>query len=301
MNKNIFYVALLAITLFFSCSKDDNMDTSSDLYLSIADNSFEKILIAKGIDSDGIVNQQMLKSDAEDVEELELATLEFGSIADLSGIEGFTSLKRLYANQNDIEQIDLGANILLEEIHLAGNYLSNINVSKNINLVLLDVRANQLTTIIGLSELLKLKNLNLSFNYIEELSINNETLEVLHISNNDLIFLDISTAINLTNVLLTTNKLNTLDISSNKKLQTLLVSDNQLQSINLSKNVSLTHVYIASNFLEDLDVSNNQNLVELKIDRNPSLSCIKIANGQRIPSVSLSNHQVQMIFVIKTV
>jgi hypothetical protein len=294
MNKQtkLLYVAFLSITIFFSCSKDDNIDTSSDLYLSIPDKSFEKILIAEGIDSDGVVNQQMLRSDAENVQELDLELSEIGVIQNLSGIEGFTSLKKLQANQHDIEEIDLSANRYLEEIHLAGNYLSSIDVSKNTNLISLDLTANLLTGITGLTELVKLENLNLSFNYFEELSINNQALEVLHIGNNDLISLDISTALNLINVLLTSNKLIALDISSNKKLQTLLVSDNQLQSINLSEHISLTHVYIASNFLEDLDVSNNQNLVELKIDRNPSLSCIKIANGQRIPSVTLSNHQV---------
>jgi hypothetical protein len=294
MNKNIKVLSgsLLLIVMFFSCTKDDNINTISHGFLSIPDNSFEEILIAKGIDSDGIVNRQMLKSDAEVIEDLDLATLEFGTIANLSGIEGFTSLKKLHANQHDIEQIDLSANILLEEVYLAGNNLSIINVSKNTNLVVLDLTSNQLTTIIGLSELVKLKNLNLSFNYFEELSINNQALEVLHMSNNDLVFIDIKAAINITNLLLTTNMLNTLDISSNKKLQTLLVSNNQLESINLSKNISLTHVYISSNLLTNLDVSKNQNLVELKVDRNSSLSCIKIANGQNIRSVTLSNHQV---------
>ncbi len=293
MNKNIklFYTALLAISLFFSCSKDDNMNITSDKFLSIPDTSFEEILIAKGIDSDGVVNRQILKSDAEVIEDLDLANLELGTITNLTGIEGFTSLKRLYANQHDIEQIDLSANILLEEVHLAGNYLSSIDVSKNTNLVALDLTSNQLTTIIGLSNLVKLKSIDLSFNYFVELSINNPALEVLHFSNNDLINLDISSVVNLKNVLLTSNKLNSLDISSNIELQTLLVSDNQLQSINLSENISLTHVYIASNLITGLDVSKNQNLVELKVDRNPSLNCIKIANGQNIPSVTLSNHQ----------
>lgn len=44
--------------------------------------------------------------------------------------------------------------------------------------------------------------------------------------------------------------------------------------------------------LTGLDVSNNENLIDLKVDRNPSLSCIKTINGQDIPSVTLSNHQV---------
>lgn len=294
MNKHIklLYVTLLSITMLFSCSKDNNIDSSSDLYLSIPDNNFEKILIAKGIDSDGFINQQMLKSDAENVQELDLELLEIGIIKNLSGIEGFTRLKKLRANQHDIEQVDLSSNIYLEEVHLAGNYLSSIDVSKNTNLVLLDLTANQLTGIIGLSELVKLETLNLSFNYFEELSINNQSLEVLYMSNNDLVSIDISAAVNITNVLLTTNKLIALDISSNKKLETLLVPDNQLKSISISENINLTHVYLTSNSLTSLDVSNNQKLVELKVDRNSSLNCIKIANGQNIPSVSLSNHQV---------
>jgi len=288
----LIYTTTLIMVLCTSCSGDDDTkDIFSNTYLRIPDASFEKLLIAKGIDTDGVVNKQMLKSDAEVVKELNLENLEYGAISDLSGIEGFTNLKRLVANQHNIEQIDLGNNILLEEIYLAGNYLSSIDVSKNTNTILLDLTANQLTTITGLSKLKKLENLNLSFNYIEELTMDNTSLEILHISNNDLIFLDITAAINITNVLLTTNKLITLDISSNKKLQTLLVSDNQLQSIDLSENKSLTHLHLFSNMLTNLDVGNNQNLIELKVDRNPGLSCIQIASGQNIPTVSLSNNQ----------
>ncbi|MEY8779496.1 hypothetical protein AB9K32_03665 [Allomuricauda sp. XS_ASV26] len=288
----LIYTTTLIMVLCTSCSGDDDTkDIFSNTYLRIPDASFEKLLIAKGIDTDGVVNKQMLKSDAEVVKELNLENLEYGAISDLSGIEGFTNLKRLVANQHNIEQIDLGNNILLEEIYLAGNYLSSIDVSKNTNTILLDLTANQLTTITGLSKLKKLENLNLSFNYIEELTMVNTSLEILHISNNDLIFLDITAAINITNVLLTTNKLITLDISSNKKLQTLLVSDNQLQSIDLSENKSLTHLHLFSNMLTNLDVGNNQNLIELKVDRNPGLSCIQIASGQNIPTVSLSNNQ----------
>ncbi|BDW93768.1 hypothetical protein MACH07_26000 [Flagellimonas marinaquae] len=288
----LIYTTTLIMVLCTSCSGDDDTkDIFSNTYLRIPDASFEKLLIAKGIDTDGVVNKQMLKSDAEVVKELNLENLEYGAISDLSGIEGFTNLKRLVANQHNIEQIDLGNNILLEEIYLAGNYLSSIDVSKNTNTILLDLTANQLTTITGLSKLKKLENLNLSFNYIEELTMVNTSIEILHISNNDLIFLDITAAINITNVLLTTNKLITLDISSNKKLQTLLVSDNQLQSIDLSENKSLTHLHLFSNMLTNLDVGNNQNLIELKVDRNPGLSCIQIASGQNIPTVSLSNNQ----------
>lgn len=288
---HIHYISLFFAIIFFSCSIEEKIDSINDKYFKIPDNNFEKILIAKGIDSDGVVNQQILKSDVVDVVKLDLTTLEFGTIADLSGIEEFKSLRKLIANQHDIEQIDLSANNLLEEIHLSGNYLSSIDISKNTNIVQLNLSANQLTTIIGLPELIKLKDLDLSFNYFTELCIDNESLEILHFSNNDLISLDISTALNITNILLTTNKLNYLDISLNKKIQTLLVSNNHLQSINLSENTSLTHLYITSNILTDLDVSNNLKLVDLRVDRNPDLNCIKVSANQNIPNVSLSNYQ----------
>ena len=37
--------------------------------------------------------------------------------------------------------------------------------------------------------------------------------------------------------------------------------------------------------------SNNQQLIDLRVDRNPYLSCIQISNGQYIPNVSISDYQ----------
>lgn len=287
---------LIIIMVFLaSCATDDgSLDT--DIYLEIPDASFEAILIHKGIDTDGVLNKQMFKADANTIEALDLATLEYGAITDLSGIEGFVSLKKLVANQHNIEQIDLSFNELLDSVYLAGNNISSINVSNNTNLELLDVSANKLVSIKGLTDLKKLKILNLSFNYLEAISLNNPLLEVLHISNNDLTSLNITEAVSLKNLLLTTNKLNNLNIDSNINLETLLVSDNQLKSINLIENSSLTHLYITSNLLTNLDVSSNSNLIDLKVDRNTHLSCIKIDSNQDIPMVSLAAHQELNVF-----
>ncbi|WP_372938651.1 hypothetical protein [Seonamhaeicola sp.] len=286
---------ILIMVFLASCATDDgSLDT--DIYLEIPDASFEAILIHKGIDTDGVLNKQMLKADANTIEALDLATLEYGAITDLSGIEGFVSLKKLVANQHNIEQIDLSFNELLDSVYLAGNNISSINVSNNTNLKLLDVSANKLVSIKGLTDLKKIKILNLSFNYLEAISLNNPLLEILHISNNDLTSLNITEAVSLKNLLLTTNKLNNLNTDSNINLETLLVSDNQLKSINLIENSSLTHLYITSNLLTNLDVSSNSKLVDLKVDRNPHLSCIKIDSNQDIPMVSLAAHQELNVF-----
>jgi Leucine-rich repeat (LRR) protein len=262
-----------------------------DDYLNIPDENFEALLIEKGIDSDGIINQQMLKSDAQEITNLDLSNLEYGVIHDLTGIEGFTSLRKLIAAQHDIAQIDVSNNINLDTLNLAGNNLSSIDLSANSKLVLLDLTANQLNSITGLSELSELKDLDLSWNYFDNFSISCESLEVLHMSNNDLNVLDISAVPHLKNLLLTSNKLQSLEVLSNIKLETLLVSDNELHTINLSANQNLTHLYITSNLLINLDVSSNLNLIDLKVDRNPNLPCIKILDGQNIPLISISDHQ----------
>ena len=274
-----------------SCSNDDNIAGFNRAYVSIPDSSFEAILIKTGVDSDGIINQQMLSSDAEGIATLDLSNLDYGAITDLTGIEGFTSLRKLIATQHDIAQIDLSDNLNLDTLNLAGNKLLSIDISNNSKLVLLDLTANEMNSVVGLSELGELKDLDLSWNYFETFSISSESLEVLHMSNNDLYSLDISSDPNLKNLLLTSNKLQSLEVISNKKLETLLVSDNELQTINLLENNDLTHLYITSNSLDRLNVSFNQNLIDLKVDRNPNLSCIKVLDGQSIPQISKSDYQ----------
>ena len=283
-------MAILITILLTSCSSSDT-DSDDNQYLDIPDASFEAILIKEGIDSDGTLNQRMLRKDALEVSVLDLNFTSETVISDLTGIEGFVGLKKLSAMQQEITEIDLSYNTLLDTLVLAGNYISNIDISNNPNLVLLDVQSNQLSAINGLSKAVHLKELNLSFNELEEFSIENETLEILKISNNLLHSFDVKGSINLKNILLTTNELTSVDFSKNILLETLLISDNNIQNIDLEHNTSLTHLYISSNSLTDLDVGNNQELIDLKVDRNPNLSCIKIQGAQNIPNVSISEYQ----------
>ncbi|MEO9476241.1 MAG: hypothetical protein ABJG41_11925 [Cyclobacteriaceae bacterium] len=287
--------ALVICLLAFTSCEDESPNLINDEYLDIPDKHFETMLIEQGIDSDSIVNQQMLKEDAEEVTHLDLnLSSHFGEIADLAGIEGFVNLKFLSASNQELTHVDLSHNTLLDTIYLLGNRLSSIDFSNNPSLVFVDLQANEFSSdnsIIGLSNATNLKDLDISWNYLEEFSIHNKSLEVLHMSHNDLISLDTDGAINLQHVLLTSNKLEMVDFSTNRLLETLLISDNKLEEIDLENNTSLTHLYSSSNLLTSLDVSNNQQLIDLRIDRNPYLTCIKILASQEIPTVSISEYQ----------
>lgn len=282
---------IVVIAIVMSCSHDTNYSALNQEFINIPDPSFEAILINKGIDTDSIVNQQILSSDAEEITSLDLSCLEYGAIQNLTGINGFINLKKLIVAQHEIEEIDLNNNVNLDTLNLAGNELTSINVSRNSKLIFLNLIANELNSINGLSELTELKDLDLSWNYFEAFNISSESLEVLHISNNDLKSLDISAVPNLRNLLLTSNNLQSLDVFSNRKLETLLVSDNELNTINLTENQNLTHLYISSNSLFNLDVSSIHNLIDLKVDRNENLNCIKILDGQNIQLISKENNQ----------
>ena len=292
-NRILNTILVVACCVFVACSSDSNSpDPEEELYIAIPDASFESKLIEQGIDSDGIVNQKILKTDAEKVNRLDLNLSDnFGDIADLTGIEAFVNLKLLSAANQDLESIDLSANTLLDSLYLLGNGFTSIDLSKNTNLIFVDMQSNLLTSISGISELSQLKKLDVSWNNFEQLTVENESIEVLNAGLNLLTSLNVEGSVSLKYLLLSTNKLATIDLSSNALLEILLVADNQLENINLEYNGKLTHLHIFSNLLSDLDLSNNLDLVEIKVDRNETLTCIKILDTQNIPSASLSDYQ----------
>ena len=205
-NKIAYLFFVLTLFLTVSCSSDDETTIPvTNEYLSIPDSHFETLLVEQGIDSDGSVDQQMLRSDAEKVSRLDLNLFShFGEISDLTGIEGFENITFLSAVGQEIEDIDLSFNTKLDTLLLTANYLTSIDLTNNPHLVYVDLQANEFsadTSIVGLSNATNLKELDLSWNYVEDFSMHNGSLEVLHMSNNDLVSIDTDGAINLQHVL----------------------------------------------------------------------------------------------------
>lgn len=116
-------------------------------YTEIPDPSFEQALIDLGIDSDGVINGQVLTSDIEGVEVLDLSDKFFNN---LIGIEDFTSLKTL-----DIsftfgggEFLDLTMVPTLESFYANDGQdatrttITDINLSNNPNLKKIEILEN---------------------------------------------------------------------------------------------------------------------------------------------------------------
>lgn len=106
----------------------------------IPDASFEQWLINASIDSDGIVNGQILTSDAEEVTEIYIdGSLAFPNITDFTGLEDFASLERLEIFFTDITELDVTHNLQLKELRCGSNFISEIDLSANSLLEIIDI------------------------------------------------------------------------------------------------------------------------------------------------------------------
>lgn len=104
--------------------------------VSIPDSNFEQALIDLGIDSDGLVNSLILKSDAASVTDL---TVNNKNISSLQGIEHFENLAYLYCHNNLLTDLNLGYNPNLMNLHCGGNALTSIDLSNYPNLLSLHI------------------------------------------------------------------------------------------------------------------------------------------------------------------
>jgi len=96
---------------------------------AIPDPAFEQRLISLNIDSDGVVNGQVLTSDVANITELTIQGTP--SMTDLTGIEDFTSLETLTVTSTSITELNVSSNTQLRALICPNNMLSTLNVSSN--------------------------------------------------------------------------------------------------------------------------------------------------------------------------
>ncbi len=109
----------------------------------ISDPIFEQELITQNIDSDGVVNGQMLTSDALAVTSLTISGVisngEYVYINDLTGLEDFINLESLIINSTMVEELNVSTLVNLKYLDCVDNMLTSIDVSNNVLLEYLDI------------------------------------------------------------------------------------------------------------------------------------------------------------------
>ncbi|MFA7650554.1 MAG: T9SS type A sorting domain-containing protein [Flavobacteriaceae bacterium] len=119
--KNILYILFFIVVSYKA--------TAQITY--IPDPAFEQALIDLEIDSDEVINGQVLTSDVENVTELEIFGYDYFELSDLTGIQDFTSLEKLSITFSEITELDVSQNLQLKELDCSSNELTSLDVSSN--------------------------------------------------------------------------------------------------------------------------------------------------------------------------
>ncbi len=219
----------------------------------VPDDKFEQALIDLGYDT--TLDDSVLTANISGVDSLNI----WGKrIHDLTGIEAFVALEKLYAEQNGFSSLDLTNSTALVELLVGDNNLTSLDLSKNTALVELHTAYNQLTS------------LDVS---------KNTALKELHCYNNQLTSLDVTKNTALTHLNCQKNELTSLDVSKNTALKYLRPAYNyDLTRLDVSKNTALEELYVFNTALASLDVSNNTALEALYIGYN-KLTSLNMRNG----------------------
>lgn len=197
------------------------------------------------------------------------------AISNLTGIEAFINITKLFCSTNQLTSLNVSQNVLLNELRCGSNQLTSLDLSQNINLV----------------------NLNCSINQITTLDLNqNSLLQTLNCSSNQLASLNVTQNANLETLLCGVNQLTVLDLTQNSQLKNLQCNNNLLSSLNVSQNSLLFLLICRNNQLTQLDVSNNPALLSLTCHTN-QLSALDVSTNTLLNELYCSNNQLTSLNV----
>lgn len=312
------------LLLLFACNQEDQLlevepaSTKNDAeeFTFVPDDNFEQALIDLGIDTDGL-NDFVL---TQNISAVGILNLNDRGIQDLTGIEGFSKLRRLHLTRNLLTTLDLSQNTLLKALYASRNQITSLDLSNNTNLIRLNVAINNLQSL----NIQNGNNLNMTFLH----TYSNPDLqciqvdEVAYLANSEFTQIDVESTLstkadcfNYTYVpddnfeqalinlglddVLDDNVLNTtiqgvpfLNVESQeisdltgirgfKNLKRLNATRNNLTMLDVSDNSNLKALYVSQNQIASLDLSQNANLIRLNVSSN-ALEELVIKNGNNL-------------------
>ena len=201
----------------------------------IPDDNFEQFLINQGYD--GILDDYVPTANIVNLLNLNISGQ---NISDLTGLEDFLELRVLDCSGNPLNALDITQNTLLRELYCSFCSITSLNLPQRANSVLeiLDCSNNFLTNIVNINQ--------------------QRFLENLTCNDNNLVAIDFSELINLTDLNCQINNLSALILNENYFLESVICSYNDLNYFNIQNNNNTNITYF--------DATNNPNLYCLEVD-----------------------------------
>ena len=214
--------------------------------------------------------QPIFLHDAEDIYRIAIGTAYPDYFTSIAGIEHFTNLIYLTANNGRLCYVDLSRNLRLRHLDLAHNqgYMMEIDVSFLVYLERLNLFANRLLYI-RFGEQPYLAQLALSVNRFRELDLS---------SLPGLVALDLTRVQNLQSVC----------VRHNPNLRYLYLAAMGLTgTVDLSRNPELRELQIQENSIDSICLLHNHNLVAFTTWGNPNIAEVDFSNNRELRLISL--------------
>lgn len=180
------------------------------------------------------------------------------NISDLTGIEAFVNILRLWFSQNQVTTIDTSALINLTQIDFSRNQLTSVDLTDNTNLITIIGEENPMTSLTLPAT---------------------DSVRFLELENSDLATIDVSVIPNVLLLGLGFNNLTTVDLEDNGDLEYIRIAGNPISTIDFSFNFELAWVDAISTQLETIDLSQQFGLCHLQARNCPNLRYVNIQNG----------------------
>lgn len=223
------------------------------------------------------------------------------NIKSLDNLKNYSNIFSIRANNNQIENVTIPERV--EYLILQNNNITNINITNNNELVMLDLSNNQIEEITNVSGLNHLYDINLSNNKIKDVSILSELPKLQYVtldSNpnvtgyeklNNIVVL----SLNNCNI----SKLN--NISNLSSLKNIKLSDNkdiEISANDLPKNIE--YFELKNDNLSNLNFLNQTNkIVNLGIENNNITNLNDLPSQGEVITINISNNPITDISRLK--
>ncbi|WP_257657707.1 leucine-rich repeat domain-containing protein [Parapedobacter lycopersici] len=205
------------------------------------------------------------------------------------GLSKLSELKNVDLSDNLISEVDVSSNPLIEILNVSQNSLNELVVDSLPDLINLNASSNNLSSI-NLSQNPLLEFLEIDNNDISSLSISeNDNIKWCLAADNDLSYVNFTGKSQLVWIRLNNNSIGSIDLGDCPALTRLDINSNYLNSISLLSNTLLEVVDVSSNNLSSLDTSgltqlntmyaSANNLTGVSLDNNTGLKAIQIAEN----------------------
>ncbi|WP_196889402.1 T9SS type A sorting domain-containing protein [Aureivirga sp. CE67] len=237
----------------------DGLEFLEELYAS--NNNISAIDLTGNINLKklGLTNNSLFNINLDDNIKLETIGISENNLNALTFLyadgEEYEFLHTIYADENQLSQVNVTKCIALKNLYLKDNQLqgaSNLDLTENGFLEDLNLRDNFFENgyELDLTGNPLLRKLNLQGNNFTELEVGiNTNLEELNLRGNDFVTVDLATNVNLKYLNLKSNELTSFDASDLTNLEYADLAFNELLELDFNNNTALTELYINDNNL----------------------------------------------------